>query len=75
MVFYVNSANCDFDCPSVGWYYIKEDSQGKETTHGPFHTKYEALDHSTDGEYSRNIDYMREDAHSTKSYFESNGWD
>lgn len=75
MAFYVNHRDCDTEYPSPGWYCITETAEGNEKIHGPYLTKQECLDVSTNGQHSMNVDYMREDAAERDSYYKSNGWD
>ena len=78
MVFYIGQSDIDLTYQSVGWYYIKENEDGDEFTYGPYFTKYEALDHMTDGAYT---DYMLEDRKeqelidSGKGYLSKEYWD
>jgi hypothetical protein len=61
MAYYVSPSNITAEEPSSGWYYLRENDDGTESLRGPFHSKAEALDDESDGEYSNWADYQRED--------------
>jgi len=61
MAYYVSYSNITAEEPVQGWYYLRENDDGTESLRGPFHTKAEALDDESDGEYSDWADCGRED--------------
>jgi hypothetical protein len=61
MAYYITRSEITAEEPHPGWYYLRENDDGTETIRGPFHTKAEALDDESDGEYSNWADYQRED--------------